>query len=244
MEWITSSKLFKSSKYKDKILSEFQNPINKPLVQQLTSYVDSKYVEPDEGADAPDIPETEKKPRFKQEPKGAHGGSGGGSHFSSPSSSNGQFDMPEDASFDEETSESESTEEVPAESPELEESNEVEESSKLNFKAIQSSSYVTVETVSQAVNEIPGILNLREDTAGVTYSVLKNSSNNEIWIYYSNDIDINKVLEKVNEVLVTSGYYFLEFNRVSRDENAIVFTVNWISNYFKPVSFKEVSDEG
>ena len=42
MEWITSSKLFKSSKYKNKILSEIQNPINKPLVQQLTYYVDSK----------------------------------------------------------------------------------------------------------------------------------------------------------------------------------------------------------
>ena len=152
--------------------------------------------------------------------------------------------MPEDASFDDENSETEITEEQPSESLEVEKSNEVEEAIKLDFKSIQSSSYVTVETVSQAVNEIPGILNLREDTAGVTYAVLKNSSNNEIWIYYANDIDINKVLEKVNEVLVNSGYYFLEFNRVSRDENAIVFTINWISNYFKPISLKELPNEG
>ena len=43
MDWITNSKLFKGSKYQNKILAAIQDPINKPLVRQVTSYLDEKW---------------------------------------------------------------------------------------------------------------------------------------------------------------------------------------------------------
>ena len=247
MDWITNSKLFKGSKYQNKILAAIQDPINKPLVRQVTSYLDEKYVEDSDSnleSNKPEVPEESSSSK----PKPASHASGGG-HFSAPSGANGHFDMPEDAEFDEpdmgdaENLDIDENPEEPSE-PEPSNSEEIEQSKILDSDRVQASTYVTVSTVSQAVTEIPGILNSREDTCGVTYAAIKSGTNNEIWIYYDSNVDINKVLEKVNYIIANSGYYFLEFNRVSRDENAIVFTINWISSYFKPLMYKDEADEG
>ena len=246
MEWITSSKLFKSSKYKDKILAAINDPINKPLVQQLTSYVDSDYVEDDIPESVPETEEVE-SPKSSKQSSGKHSGGGSSHSMSMPSGANGHFDMPEDVDFEDgeelDSGDLDISDEESEPSSDQESDESLEESTKLNKSSINSSTYVTVETVSQAVQEIPGTLNLREDTAGVNYTALKGGSTNELWIYYDSGVDISKVLDKVNSALINSGYYFLEFNRVSRDDNAIVFTINWISNYFKPISIEDETNE-
>ena len=235
MEWLTQSKLYQGSKNKEKILAAFKNPVNQPLVKQLTSYVDEEYIENinDTDEDIKDVAVDDEKDENEVDVE---------EKASNPShSSKNLSSTPKPAQFTKSTS-SESTEtessEESSETEQGEEKEEVKES--IN---ITSSTFVTVDTVSQAVNEIPGLLNIRDDTKGVTYAKLKGGSSNEFWIYFNEDTDINSLLDKVNKVLADSGYYFLEFNRVSRDENAIVFSVNWISNYFNPSSIYEGSDE-
>lgn len=239
MEWITNSKLFKGSKYQDKILAAIADPINKPLVQQLTSYVDEKYEDAVLDVDDNSEPEAHSS---SSKPKNSGPSGGRASHFSGSPGANGHFDMPEDVDLDDEL-DVDSPDDLPPETEVDEDESDVKETTKVPKSSIQAATYVTVETVSQAVTEIPGMLNLRDETAGVTYATLKGGTSNEIWIYYNSDVDINKVLDKVNTALINAEYYFLEFNRVSRDDNAIVFTINWISNYFKPITVEENSNE-
>lgn len=245
MEWITSSKLFKGSKYQDRILAAIQDPINKPLVQQLTSYVDPKYIEPEDDIDNKnsEIDETEEKPKFADKAKGGPRSSGGGSSFSGPSMSNGHFDMPEDAEFDESEDSEELSTDAEVEDSESPETEEVEEATQLGSNKIQASTYVTMEDVSQAIKYIPGTLNLTEGTCGVTYVTIKGTPASEVWIYYNSDVDINKVLTGLNTTLLESGYTFLSFNRVSRDENAVVFTINWATTYYQQPTFEAKENE-
>lgn len=248
MDWILNSKLYKGSKNKEKILAAFQNPVNHELVKQLSSYVDPEYKELTEevedtaaseenvtsfeDGEGVDVEEHESSPNRKS----PNGGFSKPRSFSGPSSSPSFED---NAEVDVDTKELEPEDNSPQPAPDTKD-DDVESSTKIS---VTSSTYVSVETVSQAVNEIPGMLNLREDTAGVTYATLKGGSDNEVWIYYNSDVDINQVLDKVNLALVEASYYFLEFNRVVRDKNAIVFSINWVSTYFNPVQLKDVENQ-
>lgn len=63
-------------------------------------------------------------------------------------------------------------------------------------------------------------LNNREDTHGVARVAEKE---NEIWIYYKDEINLNNVMTEVIEYLLNAGFRSLEFNRLARSDNAIVF---------------------
>ena len=252
MEWITNSKLFKASKDQDKILAAIQNPVNKQLVQQLTSYVDSDYAEKlksrnDDNLNDVDNSNNKNSNESENQEIDININTESTSHHSSPSMNfNPSVELPEE-SITEETPESDV--EAPS-SPTPESSSEssenVNESTKLaQDSKIIASTYTTIEDVSKAVLELPGILNLREETAGVEYADLKSNANhnNEIWIYYNSTVDISKILCDINVVLYEAGLYFLEFVKVSRDDNAAVFAINWISNYFNPIQVKALYDE-
>lgn len=243
MDWIINSKIFKGSKYQSKVLAALADPVNKPLVQELTSYVDEEYIQPDvepvsklhEDFEAVDDREADSNAEGRD-------GALGNSKMSKPHIGKLPIRDIEEPNKAHEDVIDEEYIQLDVE-PQGEESNEaVEECIQMASKSISASTYVDVETVSQAVTEIPGMLNLREDTAGVTYASLKGGATSELWVYYSSDVDMNKVLDKVNSALLDSGYYFLEFNRVSRDENAIIFNVNWISNYFNPRGLRGSED--
>lgn len=242
MEWITTSKLYKGSKNQEKILAAFNSPLNKNLVRQLTSYVDEDYIDDEvDNTEVPNNPELEelsdnedldvKKPD-KSKNSTSNTKNVSKASFKPSENFESHDNELENSNEDEPNETSKSLENKQDNKEQDNKEDEVEESTTL--KSVASSTYVTVDTVSQAVNEIPGILNLDESTAGVTYTKLKGGSSNELWIYYNSESDINQVLDKVNKKLSDSGYYFLEFNRVSRDENAIIFSINWISNYFSP----------
>ena len=112
----------------------------------------------------------------------------------------------------------------------------------MNFCAgiIISSTVTTLDDVSQYVGDIVGILNLRDDTFGCLYASIKGTD--ELWVYYDKKVDASQIVENVNKELQRIQCFFLEFNRVSRDDNAIVFTIKLVSNPPQFKSLQEVLD--
>ena len=78
-------------------------------------------------------------------------------------------------------------------------------------------------SLNGVANEVKGTLNARQDTAGVNRVQIKND---ELWIYYNDDINLNNVMANVIGLLSISGYKYFEFNRLARTDNAIVFTIS------------------
>lgn len=72
------------------------------------------------------------------------------------------------------------------------------------------------------LDEIKGTLNVSNDTAGVSRIAFKE---NEMWIYYNDDINLNSIMTDVIERLNTCGYTYLVFNRLARSNNAIIFEI-------------------
>lgn len=252
MNWILSSKLFQASDNQDKILAAASNPINKELVQQLTSYIDvddlpdlqdddksskSDSLDKSQNSDVKDVGHEDSKPDeiSKHSSASTHHAPSSNNKSDSTEDTNSQ---PEDEvePTDNDSSSSKSQESNSNDADNQEDTNS---STKVEASTV-ANTYVTVETVAQAVEELPGALNLVDDTKGVIYAELKttNNSRNELWVYYEPEMDLNKVLSPVIKYLYTAGYYYLEFNRISRDENAFVFSVNWVSSYFHPSQVK------
>ena len=93
-------------------------------------------------------------------------------------------------------------------------------------------------TINNIAFEIKGLLNAKADTAGV---VRVNVKNDEVWVYYNDDTNLNNVMTPALESLNAASYAYLIFNRLARTDNAIVFTlsINDTDAVVKPV----ISDE-
>ena len=245
-----SSELFKSSKNKSKILSTISNPINKELVKQLESYVKVSDLTEDDNSEGSKLDDSTESNSSYQETNTNDTSSedtqkSEQTHTSNPASfvPNDSYDTSETDDREETSSEgSDEDNNTEDESSDDFDSNDVNESTSTNKTEIKSSTYVTADIVAKAVNELPGALNLSDDTKGVDYAAFKTNANNanEVWIYYDSEVDVSKILSNVVTYLLSSGYYYLQFNRVSRDDNALVFVVNWVSNYF---NVKSITDE-
>lgn len=250
MSLIMSSELFKSSKNKSKILSTISNPINKELVKQLESYVKVSDLTEDDNSEGSKLDDSTESNSSYQETNTNDTSSedtqkSEQTHTSNPASfvPNDSYDTSETDDREETSSEgSDEDNNTEDESSDDSGSNDVNESTSTNKTEIKSSTYVTADIVAKAVNELPGALNLSDDTKGVDYAAFKTNANNanEVWIYYDSEVDVSKILSNVVTYLLSSGYYYLQFNRVSRDDNALVFVVNWVSNYF---NVKSITDE-
>lgn len=83
---------------------------------------------------------------------------------------------------------------------------------------------------------IKGTLNVREDTKGVSRIFIKDD---ELWIYYQDKINLNSVMEPVIAVLNGTGFTNLEFNRLARTENAIVFQISCVFNQIEPMKVED-----
>ena len=57
----------------------------------------------------------------------------------------------------------------------------------------------------------------------------------ELWIHYNDSINLNNVMEPVIAVLNAANYFKLDFNRLARTENAIVFSITVASVPVKPL---------
>ena len=242
---LENSKIFRGSKNKQKILAASMNPINQPLMKQLESYIPEELVVEDNNkfedkSSEIEIRKEESEETKRDDTKDSKEVRKQSAHSAPKPHHTPKVDSKQDNEFIDENvqeAQSEVTDDV------VEEIEEVTNSTDVKSQAIQAGTYVTIETVSQAVNEIPGMLNLYDETKGATQAILKGGADNELWVYYKSGVDISDVVEHVNTRLASTGYYFLSFNRMNRDNNAIIFTVNWVSSYFNPMSMKKGEDE-
>ena len=97
---------------------------------------------------------------------------------------------------------------------------------------------VTAATILD-LTSLKATLNSREETTGVTRIAEKE---NEIWIYYNDDTNLNEIMTDVIEYLMNNGYESFEFNRLARSDNAIVFVMEK-STPVDLVSVEEVVEE-
>lgn len=219
MKAIYASKLYKTSTRKNKIHAAIQNPVNAELVSQLAKYLDEEYQTPEyldgtqreAGQSEASMP-SELDPGagddFSPSDNLVHVPSGGGGGLP-PAPENPDMDPFSDAGEggedlgDDSGSEPESAADELPDEP-IEESTKVMGCTNIDSSAIK------------------GALNAQHDTAGVNRILTKE---NELWVYYNDDINLNNVMTQVIEYLNASGYTYLEFNRLARSDNAIVFQI-------------------
>lgn len=227
---IYACKMYRYSKHKDKIHSAISNPLNAELVQQLSKYVD--FDEPENVSQTDTTAKVNKqdessKVKSKSKPLSftPH----------SPVVSNPNFDESTkttefDNSEEPENQEVHTTDDESATESESLETSDVEESTATKNKQVVESGTVLynnncicVDKLPEVVDQIKGALNLRSDTKGVNRVLVKDS---ELWVYYEDSINLNNVMAAVIEFLNAANYQYLEFNRLARSDNAIVFEVS------------------
>ena len=213
---IYASKLYRTSKRKAAIVAAANNPINTELVTQLADalspvYKKEKYLvnpEIDEAkSEAVEIREQEegtaKSERLDSKPSNTR------PH--KPSHLADSFRKAEEREDESQMLETETKSE----------SAEVENSSKTDKSCVTATRMLTID-MRQVANEVKNLLNLQDSTSSVNRILVKDS---EMWIYYNDAINLNNVMADVIELLNASGYTYLEFNRLARSDNAIVFQI-------------------
>lgn len=221
---IIGSKLYKSSKRKNVILNAIQDPKNAGLLTQLAEYLDEQYQTPEN---------LEGKPEVKEAPEGKEGGEsirpsegggtgGDGGAIAGLGEGMSLMDTPEteedlDALMSEEGG---SDEGADLESDDGYEpiDDTVEESTKVTKQKITACEDIAVDQLES----LKSSLNLVEETKGVTRIAIKN---NELWLYYNDDINLNNIMTDVIESVSSLGIDWAEFNRLARSDNAIVFEI-------------------
>lgn len=257
LQRIYNSKLYLTNPRKDRIHAAIGNPINAPLVQQLSSYLDNNSKQKLKEAIQEEAESIEKANENTQEhepeenpdvnqgfPNEEHNvfspSYGGGSSFDDFGDDFGDEDMggeepdifaePEGGDIDVDSNPAPASDDTA-----------LTESTKVNGQAITADTSIEDMIVGLA-NEIPvikGTLNGMADTAGVLRISL---DNNELWIYYKDEVNIGDIMVNVIEVLNGANYTYLTFSRLARSNNAIVFDINMtLSEPMKTI--KEVQEE-
>ena len=225
MKSIYASKLYIASSRKDRIDAALIAPSNLELVQQLANDLDEEYITHENLGLEPESEEGDNEPELDE--------------FIVDEEIDPESDLMtmEDVATPKEHS-------APSHSSKSDKPAEHKESSKegdpdlmpespandLNNEEPTAASTETDETKESVVaasladlNILKNTLNGRTDTAGVTRIAEKE---NEIWIYYNDDINLNNIMTDVIEYIMSAGYDVLEFNRLARSDNAIVFLNN------------------
>lgn len=212
MEAIFSAKLFRTSPRQAAIKAALEDPINQELVLQLRKYLDEDEVQKladqqsesqsPEGAEAA-VDDTEDEKKVVQV-----------TDISETSAAPEQVEDDEDADATEDPDESE----------------DVTSSFAANMVNVTAAEEVTsIEAdpfVVPTLDTVQGQLNAFEDTCGV---IRTKQVGDELWIYFNDKKNLNNLMEAVIDRLGAAGFYQLEFNRLARTDNAIVFQIANIS---------------
>lgn len=223
VEPIFSSKLFAVSSRKAEIRAAASNPINQNLMQQLSTALDKSYqkaeylldeedqeklrqeqtepvdTEVDETEESEVTEETGAEPKERSAPP------------AKPSNLHSKFKEAEKNMS--ETEPSEPTEGAPTDTGSVD--TKMEAATNID-NGIEDNGIQDTKSIADSVK---AALNDNEDTAGVSRTAIKDD---ELWVYYEDSINLNKVMASAIETLNTLGYG-LEFNRLARSDNAIVF---------------------
>lgn len=242
MQAIYASKFYKASKNKDAIHAAMANPINVELVQQLSEYLDDEYK-----AKRVEIEEEKQEEQKVEEPAEtseasdtteapSRGFGGGSSAPSAPHKADHHLsEMLEEDKF------GDGSVEADVEKPEQpKEDTEVSEATKVSGQAVTASEApisCPVKSLAKQTDSIMGLLNTDTDTTGVRLVSVKKDA--ELWIYYKDAINLNNVMEPVIAKLNAANYSYLNFNRLARTDNAIVFDIEMSPSPVDPISEAE-----
>lgn len=208
---IFSSHSFKRSPYKDKIISAIQDPVNKELLFQLKDYIDFDSIPEEYKSTDKEVTESDEK--FIEENKDKE------------KSNENEVEQPKKGiNFKENNAQEENTEDSIDNSQYNDDSESKKETvtTSVSIKSqtvLNSAPCCTANKLQSEV--ILATLNSIDNTSGV-YRVTCVEPN-EVWVYYKDDINLNNVMPNVIDVLASSGFYYLTFNRLARTQNAMVF---------------------
>lgn len=243
---IMASKIFMSIDYdrRKKILAALADPINVELVEQLDEYLDDEYK--NLNTENTDVEPTDLEPDVNVDDTSAENNPSPRSSapaYSKPSLfekhkdelTKGDEDWDPDSTSgtsDEDDTDTSDTVEPIENATKINKTKIVAETTTLNPMAI------VHNTINNIAFEIKGLLNAKADTAGV---VRVNVKNDEVWVYYNDDTNLNNVMTPALESLNAASYAYLIFNRLARTDNAIVFTlsINDTDAVVKPVISNE-----
>jgi hypothetical protein len=242
MQAIYASKLFKASskERQESIRAAIANPINVELVQQLSEYLDDDYRKKRNEV----VQEKEQKKKQETDqisvPDTSENSEGRESSSDRPSFSSAPRHA--DHHLSNMLKEEESDADVPPvdtdmpETPKTEESS-VEESESVSGTPITSSCCPITDPVvalSTQMDSIMGLLNTKDDSAGVRLVSIKGE--NELWIYYKDSVNLNNVMEPAIALLNAANYPYLNFNSLARTDNAIVFEIDKTKKPVEPIA--------
>lgn len=221
---IMASKIFRSARDQASIIAAINDPVNKELVTQLAEYVDDEYA---------DLLVQETEPIEDTDTDTADSNEIG--------EGNGDTDDIRDADaptplsvkhgdalheLDESMPPPEMGDEPVSDDVQDSMPDDANASTNVDRDPITADTSITPKASSVSfaglAGEIKGTLNARNDTAGVVRVVVKKDE--EVWIYYSDSINLNVVMEPVIRV-IDSMYCHLDFNRLARTDNAIIFII-------------------
>lgn len=240
---IFASKLYQVSNRKDRIHSAYMDPLNAELVQQIDSYVSPKYQnmlkeeeDLEHAATSQAAGESDSTTSSGGSSSSSSFSSGGGGSFSRGGSSfsGSDEDLPgmvaDEPSSDESGSDSPDADAGATESAAETSSDEpVEQSTVIASSCTENDAALEVDTIK-------GSLNVKEDTAGVSRIRVKDK---ELWIYYQDTVNLNNVMSSVIDTMNTLGYTYLEFSRLARSDNAIVFDIYESAQPIQPIEEDE-----
>lgn len=202
---IFSAHSFKRSPYKDKIISAIQDPVNKELLVQLKDYIDFDSI-PEEAKTAPK--ETADKEDNSRKVDVAD-------RKETSSHKNSVDFKPKSVSDDGKDSTNDDTDvDLNDKETDVNSSVSIKAQTVLNSAPCCTANKLQSEVILATLNSI-------DNTSGV-YRVTCVEPN-EVWVYYKDDINLNNVMPNVIDVLASSGFYYLTFNRLARTQNAMVF---------------------
>lgn len=213
---ISACKLYTAHDNKDKIIAAIQNPINNELVQQLSEYLDTdKIIRPNAyNTDVDDTSIDDAHTDTSNEDSFDFDTSSADDFFSD------DFDSSEDIIDDDDSTADDTTD---VDDP-VDEDEPVTQSTKSNRASVTANTtlYIDGSKITESLDVLKGTLNSRSETCGVSRILVKE---NELWIHYSDSLNLNNVMGPVIE-LMNSSYPYLNFNRLARTENAIVFEIS------------------
>lgn len=240
---IYSSKLYITSTRKDRIKAAINDPFNVELVQQISDYLDNdskkllktaveeedakteelenKNSDSDKGS-IEDEPLDDERNVFSPSYSGSHG------PIAPPSDMGDGMD---EGGSEESGGEPDNAPEEPAPDTDVEESTQI---------PIEGSSKIE-DIISGLIDDLPvikGTLNGRADTAGV---IRLNVDDDELWIYYGDEVNLSDIMVDVIEALNGANYNYLTFNRLARSNNAIVFDIT--GNISEPIKSEDKKEK-
>lgn len=250
MASIFSCKLFKAHKNRDKVVAALTNPVNVELTEQVASLIDdkdlqvlidkSKQMQSQSNNKSDKSKESEDKSTSKESDISKEGTPHISMKKPSPSTfipkgfEDSNSEEAEEVSLTDDTEidvDDSNTESVPTEDIENTEDSPADTNS-----ASKSGSTAPVtagasvqdpfKDISTIPSQIKSLLNMSADTAGVTRVSIRD---NELWIYYNDKTNLNNAMPLAIDALMAASYYYLEFNRLARTDNAMVFQIEFYS---------------